>query len=241
MTVPADRKPLESLLSNCVGPAPWYWQTFPSIVTASGLRLDWAFDKEKMSVALGAKERTGRAQLALGTYARPFLVRSNLLGIWYPRGNEIFLHCFDPDDLHEFEVKSVDLGDRGTRIPYFSKGTDLCSTRISVSLNQSVQRQSFPDLFASIDELLLIGGSPSGLPSSPACAIVSARPRLGEVEFFPQRWFTAETFDIGYQWITRATRHPGTGRIIGDGIRIGPFILSEDCMNLEVDSSGLTN
>jgi hypothetical protein len=236
MTVPSDRKSYEYLLGSCIGPSPWYWQTFPSIMTASGLRLDWSFEKEKMSVTLGEEERPSRARLALGTYSRPFVVRSNLLGIWYPSGNDIFLHCFDPDNLDEFKVNSVN-----SRVPYSAKGVDLCSTRIPVISDQMVQPQSYPDLFTSIHELLLVGGSPAASPSSPACVIVSARPHLGEVEFFPQRWFTAEKFDLGYQWITRATRDPNTGRIIGDGIRIEPFSLSEDSMNLETNSPGLTS
>jgi hypothetical protein len=239
MTDPSDRKSIESLLSNCVGPSPWYWQTFPSIVPASGHRLDWTLENEKMYVRLGEKERTSVARLAMGTYSRPFVVRSNLLGIWYPKGNDIFLNCVDPDKLDEFKIESIAFGDRGSVAPYLAKGRDLCSTRITLSSGHIVRRQPFPDLFTSIDELLLIGGSSEGSPSSAACVIVSARPRLGEVEFFPQHWFNAEKFDLGYQWVTRVARHPNSGRIIGDGIRIGPFMLSEDCMNLEVEPPSL--
>ncbi len=241
MSEPADRKSNESLMSDCVGPSPWYWQTFPPIITASGLRLDWTCEKKKMSVGLGEKDRTGSARLTIGTYSRPFVVRPNLLGIWYPSGNNIFLHCFVPDDLDEFKVKSHNQGDPQTRIPYHVKGAALCSNRITGSLQQLNQRHSFPDEFTSIEELLLVCGSPAGSPSSPACAIVSARPRLGEVEFFPQRWFNAQNFDLGYQWITRVTRRPDTGRIIGDGMRIEPFVLSEDGMNLEAEPLNLTS
>ena len=49
----------------------------------------------------------------------------------------------------------------------------------------------------------------------------------------PQTWFTAGKYDIGYQWITRVTRDPATGRILGGGIRIGNFELAEDGMGLE--------
>jgi hypothetical protein len=53
------------------------------------------------------------------------------------------------------------------------------------------------------------------------------------VTVLPQNWFTANKFDIGYQWITRVSRDPATGRIIGGGIRIGSFELTENGMGLE--------
>ncbi len=48
------------------------------------------------------------------------------------------------------------------------------------------------------------------------------------VQALPQKWFTGAAFDIGYEWITKVTRHPGTNRLIGTGIRITDFMLSED-------------
>jgi hypothetical protein len=52
------------------------------------------------------------------------------------------------------------------------------------------------------------------------------------VDIYPQKWFTADKFDTGYEWITRITRDKDTGRFIGDGIRIGKFELCDDGMNL---------
>ena len=55
---------------------------------------------------------------------------------------------------------------------------------------------------------------------------------MGEVEVLPQKWFTGDAFDLGYQWITRVVRDSRTGRLVGDGIRISDFVLAADGMTL---------
>ena len=55
-----------------------------------------------------------------------------------------------------------------------------------------------------------------------------AYPQAGVVEVLPQRWFTAKDFDVGPQWISRVTRDPETHRLVGEGVRIGGFELTED-------------
>jgi hypothetical protein len=56
----------------------------------------------------------------------------------------------------------------------------------------------------------------------------SIRPSKQELDVVPQNWFTDGAYDFGYQWITRMARSPETGHLIGDGIRIGSFELSND-------------
>jgi len=80
---------------------------------------------------------------------------------------------------------------------------------------------------------LLIGPYPAKSNDEAACAVAALRPRAGEVTVLPQTWYTANKCDVGYQWITRVTRDPATGRIIGGGIRIGNFELTEDGMRVE--------
>ena len=84
-------------------------------------------------------------------------------------------------------------------------------------------RSRFAD---GLDEVLLLGKGPSGSPA--AASIYVWRPGAGEVEVFPQGWFTEDAFDLGYEWITRVVRDPRSGRFAGDGIRISAFVLAED-------------
>jgi len=57
---------------------------------------------------------------------------------------------------------------------------------------------------------------------------VSAR-----VNVLPQDWFNKGNYDFGYQWITRVTRDSKTGRILGEGIRLGFFRLDETGRTIE--------
>jgi hypothetical protein len=46
----------------------------------------------------------------------------------------------------------------------------------------------------------------------------------------PQQWWNKSDADFGYQWISRVARDALSGLIVGDGVRIDPFVL---------DASGL--
>lgn len=223
----------ESALKHCIGPSPWYWETFPRIVSSSGRAFDWILEKEKMCVALRESEHTDRARAVIGTYVRPFLVDPSLLGLWFPRGKDVVLESFDPDKLGDFKINRIDHIERNAATPFYLEGAAECSVQLAIPATHVVHKLSFPKELSSIDELLVVAVAPDRDQSKPALAILSIRPRLGEFESFPQLWFTGAKFDLGYQWITRVTRDPETNRIIGDGIRIRPFVLAEDNMNME--------
>jgi hypothetical protein len=53
------------------------------------------------------------------------------------------------------------------------------------------------------------------------------------VQVLPQRWFTANKYEIGRQWIARVVRDPETQRLLGDGVRMGTFQLTEDGCDVE--------
>lgn len=58
-------------------------------------------------------------------------------------------------------------------------------------------------------------------------ALMLLNPASGTLQLYPLDWFNDGRVDLGYQWVTRVARDPKTGRIHGDGIRIGPFSLDE--------------
>jgi hypothetical protein len=115
----------------------------------------------------------------------------------------------------------------------YSATAPLAEMEISSRLTAGKHPVEVPPEFRGIDKLLLVGAYPAASNDDAACAILVLHPRSGEVTVLPQTWFTANKFNIGYQWITRVTRDPQTGRIIGGGIRIGNFELTEDGMGLE--------
>jgi hypothetical protein len=81
-------------------------------------------------------------------------------------------------------------------------------------------------------ELLLLASWPSESDSDPALAIYSWEPASGAVTVTPQPWISAATHDLGYEWVTRVVRDPNTGRIVGDGVRLGAFELEGDDMTI---------
>ena len=55
----------------------------------------------------------------------------------------------------------------------------------------------------------------------------------GRVSVLPQRWYNEGPYDFTYQWITRVQREPATGRIVGEGIRLGYFRLDASGTQVE--------
>jgi hypothetical protein len=141
--------------------------------------------------------------------------------------------CFDPDQLAAFPLRDVAGWFKRSQDRIYSGTAPLAEMEISSRLTAGTHAVEVPAEFRGIDELLLIGPYPATSNDDAACAILALHPRAGEVTVLPQTWFTANKFDIGYQWITRVTRDSATGRIIGGGIRIGGFELTEDGMGLE--------
>jgi hypothetical protein len=45
------------------------------------------------------------------------------------------------------------------------------------------------------------------------------------IEVYPQDWFNQANLNYSSQWVTRVATEPATGRILGEGVRIQPFVL----------------
>lgn len=52
--------------------------------------------------------------------------------------------------------------------------------------------------------------------------------KKGGYRIYPQEWFNKGSFDFMYQWISKIGRDPVTHEIIGEGVRIGSFVLKKD-------------
>lgn len=155
------------------------------------------------------------------------------LGIWCPEPGYLRLLCFDPDQLAAFPLRDVAGWFKRSQDRIYSATAPLAEMEISSRLTAGKHAVEVLSEFRSIDELLLVGPYPATGKDDAACAILVLHPGAGEVTVLPQSWFTANRFNIGYQWITRVTRDPATGKIIGGGIRIRDFELTEDGMGLE--------
>ena len=86
----------------------------------------------------------------------------------------------------------------------------------------------FPNAFADVGEILVLSAPQ---PNQLCLWIVDTR--SARVSVFPQDWWNRADLDFGYQWVTRVARDPNTGKIVGEGIRIQPFVLDSSCRELE--------
>ena len=166
--------------------------------------------------------------MALGMYSRAFLVPSSRLGLWFEENSSIHVFCFDPEALNPFSTSAIPDDFKRDRSHFFCLGPPLAKMTIPCDLAEGVHEFQFPPEFVRVDELFAIASNPHAGPRDAFCSILEIRPSENLVRVYPQKWFTSDTLDVGYQWITRAARDPRTGRLVGDGIRIDPFELSED-------------
>jgi hypothetical protein len=222
----------KELLKNAIGPAPWYWETFPRPRGASGKQFEWRFHGKDgelaylVSLHLPGESITPR--MALNTYCRPFAITSDMFGVASPEGRNLRLTAFDPDSLKAFDFVEIAGWFKNSTERIYAATAPIAEFEIPTTLGEGTHPFEFPEEFKPITELLLVTSTPSTEPENPSAAIFVLYPHAGLIEVLPQRWFTPMKFNIGHQWITRVTRDPESHRIIGDGIRIGSFELTDD-------------
>lgn len=223
-------------ISKTIGPAPWYWNTFPDIKTASGKILKWSFlgaeGEGAYVVDLASTEKAKPYKFLLNTYTRAFFIPPYYIGIWFENQEDIRIQCYNPDNLKDFELDDSVIQFKQKRQPYYCNGAIDCEIVIDCKIDNGSSRIEVPEKFKTLNEILIISSMRSLADSEAVYTLFALNINNNSIDAYPQKWFTAGKFDIGYQWITRITRDTGTGRFIGDGIRIGQFELCDDGMNL---------
>jgi hypothetical protein len=227
-----DAARARTILSATVGPAPWYWQTFPTFQSHSGQRFVWTHHGTEGPVAhlvtLGLEQETAMARLALNTYCRPFLLAPSFLGIWCPEGRNIRLACFDPDQLKAFDVAEVAGWFKQSSERIYSATAPIAEFDLPLSLTAGTHKIEIPTDFSAIDELIVPTSYKPMTQDDPAFALFVFYLQAGLVEVLPQKWFTGAQYQVGQQWITRAARDPESHRILGECFGVGTFLLEED-------------
>ncbi len=227
---------LQELLQRTIGPAPWYWKTFPDIISASGRRLVWAHHSHPgplaYLVSLSLEGEPDQPRLALNSYCRPFPMPQHYLGVWCPEGRNIRFLCFDPDQLKEFDFAEIAGWFKQSAERVYA-GTPPVAEFELPGLGSAAHAAEFPPEFRAVDELIVPASYPAKSYDDPAFALYVFYPRARLVEVLPQKWFTASQYEVGRQWITRAARDPDSQRIFGECHGSGSFLLQEDGCHLE--------
>lgn len=229
-TIDASR--VRKILSETVGPVPWYWETFPAFRSLSGQRFVWTHHGMDGPIAqlvtLGLEQEPDKIRLALNTYSRPFLVPPHSLGIWCPEGRNIRLAGFDLDQLKAFDLAEVAGWFKQSSDRIYAAAAPVADFEIPLTLEAGTHKIDVPAALASVDELLIPTSYKAMSNDDPAFAIFVFYLRAGLVEVLPQRWFTAAQYRVGQQWITRVARDPESQRIVGECFGVGTFVLEED-------------
>ncbi len=236
------RERLREQLASTIGPAPWYWKTFPAITSSSGQRLVWTYHGESgplgYLVSLGLELEPERPRLALNTYTRPFLVPPSQLGIWCPEGRNLRLTCFDPDQLKAFDFAEIAGWFKQSSERIYAATPPVADFEVPAALAPGVSKIEVPLEMQTVEELIV---PTSYVPTSHAAqggdgaamALFVFYLHAGLVEVLPQKWLAPSKTDVAQQWITRAARDPESHRIFGDGIKVRAFLLNEDGCSLE--------
>jgi hypothetical protein len=223
---------LRQQLERTIGPAPWYWKTFPEFRSAAGQRFVWTHHGEQgpvgYVVTLGLEQQPDKARLALNTYCRPFLIPPHYLGIWCPEGRNIRLMCFNPDQLKAFDLSEVAGWFKPSADRIYSASAPVADLEVPVTLGPGTHKIDVPPELAALDELIVPSSYKAMSKDDPAFALFVFYLQAGLVEVLPQKWFTAAQYQIGPQWISRAARDAESQRIFGECFGVGTFFLEED-------------
>lgn len=234
------RKPdVERLLATAVGPAPWYWRTFPTIDSSAG-RFVWRLEElpngNGERVVLCAESEPSQPLLALAKYTRAFALPPNLLGLWFDDGRLIRVVAIDVDNLSSLHIDCDSTCPQSPAHGYLIEGAPIGEFWVSRDLEPGDHYIDLPPCFAALNGLMLLGKYAK--VQEPACSAIfeiraGKTPGSHRVYVFPQEWFTRDAFDLGYQWITRVARDPESGRIVGEGFRLNSFVLTDDGCHLD--------
>jgi hypothetical protein len=228
---------LRSLMGHTVGPAPWYWETFPALHFSSGPRLVWTHHGSEGAlgylVSLSAEGEADKPLLALNTYCRPFLVDPSYLGIWCPEGRGLRVMCFDPAQLKPFDFAEIAGWFKQSSERIYAATAPIAEFEVPLTLGAGTHKIEVPGELQSVEEIIAPTSCPAKTQDEPAFALYVFYPHAGLVEVLPQRWFTAAQYEVGRQWIPRVARDPESHRIVGECFGVGTFVLEEDGQRLD--------
>ena len=198
---------------------------------ASGRRYRWTYHGEQEAIAslvtLAPRDEPASTRLALNHYCWPFLLPQGRLGLWCNEHRYVRLLAFELDALAAFPLHDVAGWFNKSLERVYSATAPLAEMELPWDLPPGIQSVSVPEELRGVEELLIISSYAGTGKNEPACAVFALRPGNGTLEVLPQKWFTAGEYDIGRQWLTRVARDPATGRLVGEGIRVGKFELND--------------
>jgi hypothetical protein len=233
----------ETILGKAPGPSPWYVRAGRPAPESRRGRLEWAAagDQPPSNGKMMLRTKEGERLALFSMYCYVLPLPGHRFLVWHHerlqsivRGSErrvLSFHLIDADRLEPFEDvgRACQEMEEG-KIPALVRAGELCWFTIPTHLEGGRRTFEYPEALRDVEEILVLASSPA--------KIFDLKPKESVLEVFPQDWFNDGPWDFGYQWITRVARDPKTGKIVGDGIRIGRFVLDATNRNVEEWLSG---
>ncbi len=225
---------LQAALDAAPGPSPWYFRDPRLVVPGARGELRWSdagpgSDHAGKSVL---RRNDGSAVAIVGFQWYMRVLPGQGLLLWHagrsedPDAGLLQLVLLDVDALEPIpDVDAACAAMESTGSHY--RGGEVVTARLPTTLPPGLQPLALPPPLDRLEELLVLAETAPGDARGEHMAVLALRPRQRHVEVLPQDWFNQGAFDYMYQWITRITRHPETGALIGDGIRLFGFELDE--------------
>ena len=214
------------------GPSPWYLRApWARIVTSAGACTWKTYDDATLSGLSQLALPSGETILLVDFYCYLQPLSNDLLLIWHEAAKRIVFTILDLPALQILEDGqeiAAEMKRRKETLRF--KGGNPALYEFVTAVEEGDHAIAPPQAFRDLPEVLALADfAPDAVASNyfdrMRRAIFAFDFRSGRVKVMPQKWFNDGRFDFGYQWITRVQRDPETGRIIGEGIRLGTFRL----------------
>lgn len=226
-----EKNRIFSLLETAPGPTPWYSTRYPPLKSASGETLRWSLGSHShRGVVLTSSLSDKNIVMALGHEStiislddRRFVVHFLAGSPEKPIATRFLL--YDSTTLARFkdsfwELRKIRQENKETQLGVLSKTKPLSSFDIPAGLEPGTRNFVFPSNLKFVEEILALG-----LISRYKGGIYFMWPKQEKLSVASLDWFNEGDWDFGYQWITSIKRDPKTGNILGEGFRMGIFVL----------------
>lgn len=238
---------LHSHLRSAPAPAPWYTRGPVAGLMKRGKRLHWNVldEGEGGSSYVTIEEDHDPEQprglpfllLKTGTFAGVVEGNRLLLASRLKSSDVIDIHLYRGDNFipvtNLAAARKVLVGPDQT---HHAACGPLAHLQVPRRLLPGTHPCRFAPLFAGVGEFMLpinVHHPATHFSAPETAALIIFRPADHTMEVVPQDWYNKGSYRQGLQWITRAGRDPLSGQIIGEGIRIGTFLLTPDGTKIE--------
>jgi hypothetical protein len=225
---PVSIEQYRAVIAGAPGPAPWYLGQPASDLSTPDGKLTWKRDPNAGPTELIDSTRRTYALASIYTYVRR--ISTTQFVVWYksgtPQAGQMHFQLYEISSLQPMAQQQACTG-RLKQLPFIASTRPISQHSIPRNQAAGSGSTSFPSEFAHCPELFILVSNDNTWDNVELNLWI-IQPATQQIRVVSQEWFSPGSYDFGYQWVTRITKDPATRHLIGDGIRIGQFVLSED-------------